>query len=95
MANQNEQNRCPYCNAAFATAGTRYVPQISQLTPAQTQLLDFANALDAPDLVKALKLIHDLALYHSDGLIDDPEKVALYWVKGLWEHIEGIEGGKN
>ncbi|WP_420601852.1 hypothetical protein [Flagellimonas sp.] len=82
---------CSHCSADHASEDTRYVSRISQLlTPAQAALLDFANTVDAPDLVKALKLVHNMALYHSDGLIDDPEKVALYWVKGLWEHLEEI-----
>ncbi|MCL6273298.1 hypothetical protein M3P19_04715 [Muricauda sp. 2012CJ35-5] len=87
MRNENGQ-RCPQCNAVLPATGAPNVPPIPQLTPAQIQLLDFVNALDAPDMVRALKLIHDLALYHSDGPLDDPEKVALYWMKGLWECLE-------
>ncbi|MEM9649114.1 MAG: hypothetical protein AAF969_11585 [Bacteroidota bacterium] len=82
MSTQNGQNRCPHCKAV-----------LTPLSPAQTQLLDFINPLDAPDLVHSLKHIHNIALYHSEGPLDDPEKVALYWMKGLWERIAEIENG--
>nr|WP_299382372.1 hypothetical protein [Allomuricauda sp.] len=91
MPNEQSHKRCPQCNADLTSGDTRHVSKNRELlTPAQTQLLDFINALDAPDLVQSLKLVHDLALYHSDGPIEDPEKVALYWMKGLWEHIQAI-----
>lgn len=82
MSTQNGQNKCAHCNVV-----------LTQLTPAQTQLLDFINPLDAPDLVHSLKHIHNIALYHSEGPLNDPEKVALYWMKGLWERIAEIENG--
>ena len=88
MLNEKSQKPCPHCTADLATKDESKTTHL--LTPAQKELLNFANAVDAPDLVKALKLVHNMALYHSDGLIDDPEKVALYWVKGLWECIEEI-----
>ncbi|WP_431121202.1 hypothetical protein [Flagellimonas flava] len=86
MEKQNEQNKCPHCNVALATGTKPFTP----LSPAQTQLLEFINALDAPDLVQSLKLVHNLALYHSDISINEEEKVALCWAKGLWEHIHAV-----
>ncbi|RDY61494.1 hypothetical protein DX873_04850 [Flagellimonas nanhaiensis] len=61
------------------------------LTPAQVELLQFANYLDGPDLVNALKLLHDVVIYHSEIPLDEEEKTALYSVKGLWECIQAIE----
>ena len=40
--------------------------------------------------MQSLKLVHDMALYDSYGLIDGPEKNALYFTKCLWERIEAI-----
>jgi len=60
------------------------------LTQAQIQLLDYADALDGPDLVKSLKLLHNIAVYHSSEPLDEAEKDALFNVKGLWECIERI-----
>ncbi|SNZ00022.1 hypothetical protein [Flagellimonas pacifica] len=93
MLNEKSDKPCLHYSVDIASEDTRDVSRISQLlTPAQVELLNFCNPVDAPDLVKALKLVHNMALYHSDGLIDDPEKVALYWVKGLWECLEEIRG---
>ncbi|WP_437395379.1 hypothetical protein [Flagellimonas lutimaris] len=60
------------------------------LSPAQVQLLHYADALDGPHLVKSLKLLHNIAVYHSTEPIDEEEKDALYLIKGLWECVEGI-----
>ncbi|MEM9362142.1 MAG: hypothetical protein AAGA43_05875 [Bacteroidota bacterium] len=60
------------------------------LSPAQRELLEFTDVLDGPDLVQSLKLVHDMALYDSYGLIDRPEKNALYATKCLWELIDAI-----
>ena len=60
------------------------------ISSTQRELLEFADALDGPDLVHSLKLVHDMALYDSYGLNDGPEKNALYATKCLWERIEAI-----
>jgi len=62
------------------------------LSPAQIQLLDYANYLDGPDLVKSLKLLHNIAVYLSSEPLYEAEKDALYSVKGLWECIERVIG---
>nr|WP_299383106.1 hypothetical protein [Allomuricauda sp.] len=41
-----------------------------------------------PDRVRALKLVHDIAVYHSDECLDGTEKRTLYQVKVLWDLIE-------
>lgn len=89
MSTQDGQKSCPQGSSANAQS----VPKISQmLSPAQIQLLDYTDALDGPDLVKSLKLLHNIAVYHSSEPLDEAEKDALYSVKGLWECIERITG---
>lgn len=62
MSNQNEQNRCPHCKATLAK---KDLAKISQLSPAQQELLDYVGRLEGPDRVKALKWKHDVVVYHS------------------------------
>lgn len=89
MSTQDGQKSCPHCSNEQAPNPAHSSPM---LTPAQTQLLEYANDLDGPDLVKSLKLVHDIAVYHSHEPLDEDEKDALFSVKVLWEHIERIYG---
>ena len=61
-----------------------------KLNPAQRKLLDYVDALDGPDRIKALKWVHDVALYESQEPLYREEKEALYQVKVLWELIEAM-----
>jgi len=89
MSTQDGQECCPHGSNADAQS----VPKIPHmLSPAQVQLLDYTDALDGPHLVKSLKLLHDIAVYHSTEPIDEEEKDALYLIKGLWECIERVIG---
>jgi hypothetical protein len=89
MLHSKGQKNCSHGSNADAQSA----PKISHmLSPAQIQLLDYADALDGPDLVKSLKLLHDIAVYHSTEPIDEEEKDALYLIKGLWECIERVIG---
>ena len=69
---------CPHCNASMTKT----------LNPAQRKLLEYVDAPDGPDRVKALKWVHDVALYESHEPLYREEKEALYQVKVLWELIE-------
>ncbi|MCF2504807.1 hypothetical protein L0663_15545 [Dyadobacter sp. CY107] len=40
---------------------------------------------------QSLKMIHDLALYHSDVLFGIAEKSALFDLKALWEGFERMQ----
>ncbi|WP_136465771.1 hypothetical protein [Flagellimonas onchidii] len=88
MSTQNGQKPCPHCTADHATKDES--KNNPPLTTAQKELLEYCHALEAPDLVKALKLLHDIAIYDSHVFIGQEEKDALFSVKGLWECIEGI-----
>ncbi|MCE7062371.1 hypothetical protein [Dyadobacter sp. CY343] len=39
-------------------------------------------------IIQSLKMIHDLALYHSDIPFDQAKKSALFDLKVLWEGLE-------
>ena len=92
MLHSKGQNQCLHCKAALTAEEAQSAPKISQmLTPAQVELIQFANYLDGPDLVNALKLLHDVVIYHSEIPLDEEEKTALFSVKGLWECIQAIE----
>lgn len=60
------------------------------LTPTQAEFIDFVLFHGVNDLSKSLKLVHDLALYHSDVIVDETEKTALFDVKLLWEGFDRI-----
>ncbi|THV57218.1 hypothetical protein EZV76_15760 [Flagellimonas alvinocaridis] len=92
MRNKEKQTNCPCCTQGGTEDEVKITPKISKmLSPAQVQLLDYTHYLDAPDLVNALKLVHDVTIYHSHELLDEAEKDALFSVKGLWECIERIK----
>ncbi|MCR9262999.1 MAG: hypothetical protein NXH86_02520 [Flavobacteriaceae bacterium] len=92
MLHSKGQKNCSCCTQGGAEDEVKITPKISKmLSPAQVQLLDYTHYLDAPDLVKALKLVHDVTIYHSHELLDEAEKDALFSVKGLWECIERIK----
>ena len=90
MRNGEDGQRCPKCNSPMATDNARHALKNSQtLTPAQLKLLQYVDALDGPDRVKALKWVHDIAIYESKEPLFEAEKDALYQVKVLWQLIEG------
>ncbi|PZO29553.1 MAG: hypothetical protein DCE86_10840 [Flavobacteriaceae bacterium] len=60
------------------------------LTPSQSEFIEFVLFYGTSELSKSLKLVHDMALYHSDISINADEKRALFGVKCLWEGVEEI-----
>ena len=58
------------------------------LSPAQAEFLSRVMFHGIHDLSASLKLVHDIALYHSDYPLEEVEKSALYDVKSLWEGLE-------
>lgn len=88
MLHSKGQSRCPKCNAILATPDAQAASQILyRLSPAQLKLLEYLDPLDGPDRVEALKLVHDIAVYHSHEPLEEMEKNALYQIKVLWELI--------
>ncbi|TMU55170.1 hypothetical protein [Flagellimonas algicola] len=85
MRNGEDDQRCPKCNSPMTSNDTRHV---SKLTPAQVELLQYVDALDGPNRVKALKWVHDVVVYDSNEPLYCEEKEALYQVKVLWQLIE-------
>jgi len=58
------------------------------LTESQAEFWYLVECQGCNELAHSLKMIHDLALYHTDVPIDMAEKSALYDVKVLWEGFE-------
>lgn len=91
MSTQDGQKNFPCCTQGGAEVEVKIAPKFFKLlSPAQVQLLEYTHYLDAPELVKALKLVHDTTLYHTHEPLDEAEKDALFNIKGLWEFLEQI-----
>ncbi len=63
------------------------------LTHSQAEFWYLVECQGCKELAHSLKMIHDLALYHSDIPFDTVEKAALFDLKVLWEGFEkmGVE----
>ena len=72
-------------DSASASVDTRDVSAI------QSEFFRFLHFQGIPELVTSFKLVHDLALYHSDLIIDNEERLALFHVKIIWEELEKLE----
>lgn len=57
----------------------------------EKEFIDLIMFHGVTELSKSLKLIHDLALYHSDVSFNENEKSALFDLKILWESLEKME----
>lgn len=58
------------------------------LTQPQAEFWYLIECQGCKELAHSLKMVHDLALYHSDIPFDTAEKSALFDVKVLWEGFE-------
>jgi hypothetical protein len=87
---RTSKNQSGELNPSADTAGdTRNVSKIKVwLTPSQSEFIEFVLFYGASELSKSLKLVHDMALYHSDISINADEKRALFGVKCLWEKLK-------
>ena len=63
------------------------------LSPAQIEFLSMVMFHGVHDLSASLKLVHDIALYHSNYPFEEVEKSALYDMKSLWEGLENMGQG--
>ncbi len=89
---QTPEKQCDELTTSSNTSGdTRNVSKVKVLlTPSQHEFIDFILFSGVRELSSSLKMIHDLALYHSDIPVNDAEKGALYNLKLLWEGFERI-----
>lgn len=89
---QNSEKQCSGLATSADTAdNTQNVSKVQVwLTPSQREFIDFVMFYGASELSKSLRLVHDLALYHSDVVIGVEEKRALFGVKCLWEGVDGM-----
>ncbi len=84
MSTQNGQGVCLNGCSANTAVDTRHVSK------SQLEFLDYLKFHGLEQLSESLKLIHDLALYHSDVSFNEEEKSALFDLKILWEGFERI-----
>ena len=91
MLSQNGQDVCSNGNSANTPVDALQVSGNSKsLSPAQVEFLRMVMFHGVHDLSASLKLVHDIALYHSDYPFEEVEKSALYDVKSLWEGLENM-----
>ncbi|WP_342087108.1 hypothetical protein [Dyadobacter sp. OTU695] len=58
------------------------------LTDSQAEFWYLIECQGCKELAHSLRMVHDLALYHSDIPFDTAEKSALFDLKVLWEGFE-------
>lgn len=76
------------------TTDARHASNVgSPLTSSQAEFLYLIECQGYRELSSSLKVIHDLALYHSDVPLDQVEKSALFDLKVLWEGFERMAKG--
>ena len=92
MRNVNGQSIPLHNNLGNTADDTRHVSKtLTPLLPAQAEFIDYIMFHGVSEFSESLKLIHDLALYHTDVPFDQNEKAALFNLKILWEGFEQIE----
>ncbi|WAC12532.1 hypothetical protein [Dyadobacter pollutisoli] len=76
-------------NSVNPTNDARHASNVGDpLTQSQAEFWYLVECQGCEELAHSLKMIHDLALYHSDIPCDKAEKSALFDVKVLWEGFE-------
>ena len=92
MRNSNGQEIC--LNSNFSQkdshSSLKKAEFIKSLNPLEVKCIENLKSLGIEDLIHALKMIHDLALYHTDFCLDTTEKNALYSLKALWSELETL-----
>ena len=85
----NEEVVDSNANSVNATNDARHALDVgAPLTQSQADFLYIVDCQGCRELSQSLKMIHDLALYHSDIPFDTAEKSALFDLKVLWEGFE-------
>ncbi|WP_215232125.1 hypothetical protein [Dyadobacter linearis] len=76
-------------HSANPAADARHASNVGDpLTESQAEFWYLIECQGCRELAHSLKMIHDLALYHSDIPFDQKEKSALFDLKVLWEGLE-------
>jgi hypothetical protein len=71
------------------TVDARHASIVSApLTKSQAEFWYLVESQGCKELAHSLRMIHDLALCHSDVPVDAEEKSALFDLKVLWESFE-------
>lgn len=84
---QNSEKQCSRLAASADTADNTQKVKV-WLTPSQCEFIDFVLFYGASELSKSLRIVHDLALYHSDVAIGVEEKRALFGVRCLGKELK-------
>lgn len=87
----NEEGIGSNTNSVNATNDARHALDVgAPLTQRQADFLYIVDCQRCRELSQSLKMIHDLALYHSDIPFDQAQKSALFDLKVLWEGLEHL-----
>ncbi|WAC11435.1 hypothetical protein [Dyadobacter pollutisoli] len=85
----NEGSVDSNANSVNPTNDARHASNVSTpLTQSQAEFWYLVECQGCKELANSLKMIHNLALYHSDIPFDTAEKSALFDLKVLWEGFE-------
>ena len=85
----NEEGIGSNANSVNPTYDARHALNVSApLTQSQVEFWYVIECQGYKALAHSLKMVHDLALYHSDVPFDTAEKSALFDVKVLWEGFD-------
>lgn len=87
---QTPEKQCDeLITSADTSSDTRNVSKVKVwLTPSQSEFIEFVLFYGASELSKSLRIVHDLALYHSDVAIGAEEKRALFGVRCLGKELK-------
>jgi hypothetical protein len=89
MQTSNGEGVDSNANSVNPTNDARHASNVSApLTQSQAEFWYLVECQGSRELAHSLKMVHDLALYHSDIPFDTAEKSALFDVKVLWEGLE-------
>lgn len=79
-------------NSVNPTNDVRHASNVGiPLTQSQAEFWYLVESQGCKELAHSLRMVHDLALYHSDVPFDAAEKSALFDLKVLWEGFEKMD----
>jgi hypothetical protein len=91
MRTSNGQDVGSNSHSANPAHDARHASNVTQLTTSQAEFLYLVECHGCRELSHSLKMVHDLALYHSDVPFGIAEKSALFDLKVLWEGFERMQ----